>query len=47
MTQRYPIDSEHWLALDAVIGTNAAAGQLPGAHIDLAMVPVNLLPEWD
>ncbi|SMC27850.1 Protein of unknown function [Andreprevotia lacus DSM 23236] len=31
----------------AVVGTYAADGQLTGVHIDLAVVPVNLLPEWD
>ncbi|KAF0811605.1 hypothetical protein IGB42_03894 [Andreprevotia sp. IGB-42] len=31
----------------AVIGTYAADGALTGVHIDLAVVPAALLPEWD
>jgi hypothetical protein len=31
----------------AVVGTYAADGSLTGVHIDLAVLPVALLPEWD
>ena len=31
----------------AVVGTYVADGTLTGVHIDLALLPVALLPEWD